>query len=87
MGILLFIIFGLIVGIVAKWIVPGEGPGGILGDIIVGIIGAFIGGFIYSIFGHVGVTGFNLWSFICAIIGAIVLLYILRMITGRRTAV
>ncbi|HEY8298136.1 MAG TPA: GlsB/YeaQ/YmgE family stress response membrane protein [Candidatus Baltobacteraceae bacterium] len=87
MGILLFIIFGLIVGIIAKWVVPGEGPGGILGDIIVGIIGAFIGGFIYSLFGHSGITGFNLWSVICAVIGAIVLLYILRMITGRRAAV
>lgn len=87
MGILLWIVFGLIVGIVAKWLVPGEGPGGILGDIIIGIIGAVIGGFIYGLFGHVGVTGFNFWSFVCAVIGAVVLLMVLRMITGRRATV
>ncbi len=80
-----WIIFGLIVGIVAKFLVPGEGPGGILGDIIVGIIGALLGGFVYGIFGHVGVTGFNLGSFICAVIGAIILLAIIRAFTRQRT--
>ena len=60
MGILAWIIFGLIVGLVARWIVPGEGPGGIIGDIIVGIIGALVGGWLYGFFGHTGVTGFNL---------------------------
>lgn len=87
MDILLWVIFGLIVGVIAKWIVPGEGPGGILGDIIIGIIGAFIGGWIYRMLGHPGVTGFNLWSVVCAVIGAIVLLLILRAVTGRRTVV
>lgn len=87
MGILLWIIFGLIVGLIAKYIVPGEGPGGVLGDIIVGIIGALIGGFIYNLFGHSGVTGFNLWSFICAVIGAVFLLFIIRMVTGRRATI
>ncbi len=87
MDILLWIIFGLIVGVVAKWIVPGEGPGGILGDIIIGIVGAFIGGWIYRMLGHAGVTGFNFWSAVCAVIGAVVLLLIIRAVTGRRTAV
>lgn len=87
MGILLWIIFGLIVGAIARYLVPGEGPGGIIGDIIVGIIGALIGGFVYGLVGHVGVTGFNLWSFICAIIGAVVLLLIIRAVTGRRAVV
>jgi uncharacterized membrane protein YeaQ/YmgE (transglycosylase-associated protein family) len=85
MGILLWIIFGIIVGAVARWIVPGEGPGGILGDLIVGIVGAIIGGWVYSLFGHAGVTGFNIGSFICAIIGAVVLLWIIRAVAGRRT--
>jgi len=84
-GILLWIIFGLIVGAVAKWIVPGSGPGGWLGDIIVGIIGALLGGWLYGIFSHVGVTGFNIGSFICAIVGAVVLLAILRAVSGRAT--
>lgn len=87
MGILLFIIFGLIVGAVARWIVPGTGPGGILGDLIVGIVGAVIGGWLFSLFGHTGVTGFTIGSFVCALIGAVVLLWIIRAISGRRSAV
>ncbi len=83
MGILAWIVFGLIVGLVARWIVPGEAPGGIIGDIIVGIIGALLGGFIYGFFGHVGVTGFNIASMVCALIGAVVLLWILRAVRGR----
>ncbi len=85
MGILLWIIFGIIVGAIARWIVPGEGPGGVLGDLIVGIIGAVLGGWLYGMFGHVGVTGFNIGSFICAVIGAVVLLWIVRAVAGRRT--
>ena len=84
--ILFWLIFGFLVGLIAKWIVPGEGPGGVLGDIIVGIIGAFIGGWVYGLFGHSGVTGFNIPSIICAIIGAVILLFIIRAIGGRRTA-
>jgi uncharacterized membrane protein YeaQ/YmgE (transglycosylase-associated protein family) len=86
MNILLWLIFGIIVGGVARWIVPGEGPGGIVGDLVVGIVGSFIGGFVYQFFGHAGVTGFNFGSFICAIIGAVVLLWIIRALTGRRAA-
>ncbi len=87
MGILAWIVFGLIVGIVAKWIVPGAGFGGILGDIIVGIVGALLGGWIYGFFAHVGVTGFNIPSMVCALIGAVVLLYIVRALSGNRAAV
>jgi uncharacterized membrane protein YeaQ/YmgE (transglycosylase-associated protein family) len=83
MGILAWIVFGLIVGLVARWIVPGAAPGGIIADIIVGIIGAFLGGWLYAIFGHVGVTGFNLASMVCALIGAVVLLWLIRAIRGR----
>jgi uncharacterized membrane protein YeaQ/YmgE (transglycosylase-associated protein family) len=83
MGILAWIVFGLIVGLVARWLVPGEGPGGIIGDIIVGVLGAFIGGWIYGFFGHTGISGFNLASMVCALIGAVVLLWVLRAIRGR----
>ena len=85
MGILLWIIFGIIVGAVARWIIPGTGPGGILGDLVVGIIGALLGGWIYGFFGHVGVSGFNFGSFICAVIGAVVLLWVIRAFSGRRS--
>lgn len=84
-AIIVWIIFGLVVGVVASWIVPGAAPGGILGDIVVGIVGALIGGFIYRHFGHGALT--PLWSFIYAVIGAVVLLLILRALSGRRTAV
>ncbi|HEY1867748.1 MAG TPA: GlsB/YeaQ/YmgE family stress response membrane protein [Candidatus Cybelea sp.] len=86
MGFFAWIIFGLVVGLVARWIVPGEGPGGVVGDIIVGIIGAIIGGLLYGWFGHAGVSGFNLPSMVCALIGAVVLLWLIRVFRGRSSA-
>jgi uncharacterized membrane protein YeaQ/YmgE (transglycosylase-associated protein family) len=88
MGILSWIIVGLVAGVLAKMVVPGEGPGGIIGDMIVGIVGAFIGGWIFNFFGHTGLDGFTLWSVIVAFVGSVVLLFILRALTGgRRTVV
>ncbi|MDQ6826572.1 MAG: GlsB/YeaQ/YmgE family stress response membrane protein [Candidatus Eremiobacteraeota bacterium] len=86
MGFLSWIIVGLIAGFLAKYVVPGEGPGGVLGDIIIGIIGAFLGGWLFGLFGHQGVTGLNIGSIIVAFIGAVILLFIVRAVTGRRTA-
>jgi uncharacterized membrane protein YeaQ/YmgE (transglycosylase-associated protein family) len=60
MGILSWIVMGLIVGSLAKWIMPGKDPGGIIVTIFLGIAGAFVGGFIGSILGFGTVTGFNL---------------------------
>jgi uncharacterized membrane protein YeaQ/YmgE (transglycosylase-associated protein family) len=87
MGLIGWLIVGLIAGILAKWAVPGEGPGGILGDIIVGIVGAFIGGWVFNFFGHTGVTGLNIGSIVVAFIGAVILLYIIRAFSGRRSAI
>jgi uncharacterized membrane protein YeaQ/YmgE (transglycosylase-associated protein family) len=87
MGLLGWLIVGLIAGILAKWVVPGEGPGGILGDIVIGIVGAFIGGWVFNFFGHVGVTGVNLGSIVVAFIGAVILLFIMRAFSGRRSMV
>ncbi|MEA2688398.1 MAG: hypothetical protein QOD51_1005 [Candidatus Eremiobacteraeota bacterium] len=84
--ILAWLVMGLIAGFLAKYVVPGEGPGGILGDIIIGIIGAFIGGWVFNAFGHGGATGLNLWSILVAFVGAVILLFILRALTGRRVA-
>jgi uncharacterized membrane protein YeaQ/YmgE (transglycosylase-associated protein family) len=83
--ILWFILIGFIIGLIARWIVPGAVGGGILTDIVVGIIGALIGGWLYRAFGHGPLT--PLWSFLYALIGAVVLLLILRALTGRRTVV
>jgi uncharacterized membrane protein YeaQ/YmgE (transglycosylase-associated protein family) len=83
MGIISWIIFGLIAGTLAEWILPGKDPGGIIVKIIIGIVGAFIGGFIGTLLGFGKVTGFNFYSFIIAIVGAIVLLLIYRMVMRR----
>ena len=82
MGILAWIVVGIIAGFLAKSVVPGEGPGGLLGDMIVGIVGALIGGWLFSSFGSVGVTGLSLWSILVAFIGGVVLLLIMRALTG-----
>ena len=84
MSILAWIVVGIIAGWLAKIVVPGEGPGGILGDFVVGVLGAIIGGWLFSSFGHVGVTGLNLGSIVVAFVGGVVLLWILRLVTGRR---
>ena len=87
MTILGWIIVGLIAGALAKMVVPGEGPGGVVGDIVVGIVGAFLGGWLFNFFGHTGLTGFSLYSIIVAFVGAVILLFIVRAVTGRRGAV
>lgn len=88
MGILTWIIFGLIAGAIAQLILPGNDPGGggpmgWLITIVIGIVGAFIGGLIGSAIGFGGVTGFNIGSFLIAVLGAIVLLVLWRWIAGR----
>lgn len=82
MGILAFIVLGALAGWLASVLVQGGGLG-LLGDIVVGIIGAFLGGVIFSFFGNTGITGFNLWSFFVALVGAVVLLVIVRLLTSH----
>ena len=86
MGILTWIIVGLIAGALGKLIMPGDDPGGIIVTIILGIVGAFVGGFVFSLFGGSGVTGFNLGSILVATVGAIIVLAIYRAVAGGRTA-
>lgn len=83
MNWLVWIIFGLIAGAIAKWIHPGNDPGGWIVSIIVGILGAMLGGWIGGALGLGGVTGFNFGSFILAILGSVILLALYRMITKR----
>ncbi len=80
MGIFSWIIMGLIVGVLAKFIMPGDEPGGIFVTILIGIAGAFVGGFIGSAIGLGEVTGFNLGSLLLAIGGALLLLFVYRRI-------
>jgi len=78
MGIILWIVFGALVGWVAS-MVMGAG-GGLMWDIGVGIVGAVIGGFIMSLVGEGGVGGFNFYSFLVAVLGACVLIMIVRAV-------
>lgn len=78
MGILSWIVFGLIAGLLAKWIMPGNDPGGFIVTILIGVAGAFVGGMIATFFGIGDVTGFNIGSFLIAIGGALLLLFAYR---------
>lgn len=83
MSIIAWIVLGLIAGFIASKIVNKRGEG-LLRDILLGIIGALIGGWLFHAFGAAGVTGFNLYSLLVAVVGAIVLLVIYHAIVGRR---
>lgn len=76
MGIIAWIILGGLAGWIASMIAGTNKSQGIIGNIFVGIIGAFIGGFLISLLGGDGITGFNLWSLLVAIMGATLLLFI-----------
>ncbi len=85
MGILSWLLFGLIAGAVAKIIMPGKDPGGCLITSGIGMLGSVIGGFVGSrLFGLEQATGFNLRSLGIAILGAIILLLVYRLLLGRR---
>ncbi|MDR0807393.1 MAG: GlsB/YeaQ/YmgE family stress response membrane protein [Enterobacteriaceae bacterium] len=82
MGFIAWIVLGLIVGILAKWIMPGHDGGGFIMTVVLGIIGALVGGYISSLFGFGEVDGFNIPSLIIAILGALLVLFIYRKIKG-----
>jgi len=85
MGILAWIILGLIAGAIAKAIMPGRDPGGFIVTALIGIVGAVIGGFLGNmIFGIGGVSGVDIRSILIAVVGALLLLWIYRMAVGRR---
>ena len=83
MSIIGWIILGLIAGFIASKIVNKQGEGLIL-DIVLGVVGGIVGGFIFTRLGGTGITGFNLWSMLVAIIGAIIVLVLYHAIFGRR---
>lgn len=80
MGILSWIVFGLIAGALAKLFMPGKDPGGFFVTVIIGIAGAIIGGFIGAQLGFGGISGFDVRSFLVAIAGAMLLLLGYRLI-------
>ncbi|MGB8491740.1 MAG: GlsB/YeaQ/YmgE family stress response membrane protein [Bacteroidales bacterium] len=80
MGIFSWIVMGLIVGLLAKFIMPGRDPGGLVITILIGIGGALLGGYLGATFGLGSISGFNLHSILIATGGAIVLLLLFRLI-------
>jgi uncharacterized membrane protein YeaQ/YmgE (transglycosylase-associated protein family) len=86
MSILAWLVVGLIAGFLGSMIVKRSGSG-ILMDIVLGVIGALVGGFLFNQFGNAGVSGINLYSILVATIGAVVVLFLYYMVTGRRRGV
>jgi uncharacterized membrane protein YeaQ/YmgE (transglycosylase-associated protein family) len=84
MVILALIVVGLIAGLLAKLVLPGDDPRGLIITTLVGIAGAFVGGFVVGILGGTGVTGLNIWSILVATLGAVILLAIYRLLASRR---
>lgn len=80
MNIILWIVFGAIAGWIASMVMKTDANQGTLKDIIMGIIGGIVGGYLMGFFGQPGVTGFNVYSLVVAVIGAVVVIAIGRMI-------
>ena len=87
MGIIAFIILGLLAGAIAKAILPGEDPGGFIVTAIIGVVGALLGGFLAGVLFDADPLDefFDISTWLTAIIGAIILLVIYRAVTGRRS--
>ena len=84
MGILLWALFGLIAGAIAKFLMPGKAPGGIILTIVLGIIGAIVGGFIGVQLGFGDISGFNLRSMLLAVGGGVLVLFIYGLVAKGR---
>lgn len=82
MNILLWILFGALAGWIASVIMRTNASQGIFMDILLGIIGGVLGGFLMSLLGQPGVTGFNLYSLLVAVVGAVVLIWLGRVLRG-----
>jgi uncharacterized membrane protein YeaQ/YmgE (transglycosylase-associated protein family) len=86
MGIIAFIILGLLAGLIAKALLPGEDPGGLIVTTIIGVVGAILGGFLAGVLFNADPLDefFDISTWLTAIVGAILLLVIYRMVVGRR---
>ncbi|MFN2457697.1 MAG: GlsB/YeaQ/YmgE family stress response membrane protein [Chitinophagaceae bacterium] len=87
MGIIYWILLGLVAGAIAKALHPGKDPQGCIVTMIIGVVGAVLGGYIAKLLGYDGVDGFNLYSILIATGGAVLLLIIYSLITGRNRRV
>jgi uncharacterized membrane protein YeaQ/YmgE (transglycosylase-associated protein family) len=86
MGILAWIVFGLIAGILAKFLMPGKAPGGIIATIVLGIVGALVGGFLGTLLGFGDLSGFDLRSLALAVLGGGVVIFLYALATKGRSS-
>ena len=86
MGILTWIVLGLIAGSIAKFLSPGRDPGGLMVTIILGILGAVVGGWLGTMLGFGKVQAFDLWGLLTSVLGAMILLFIYRIVRGGRSS-
>ena len=82
MGILSWLLLGLVAGFIGSKLVNKSGEGLIL-DIVLGIVGAFVGGYLATLIGHSPVTGFNLYSLLVAVIGSVIVLVVYHAVVRR----
>ncbi len=80
MNFLLWLLLGAVAGWIASLIMKTNQSQGTIIDIVVGIVGAFLGGWLFQTFGQSGVTGFNFYSLLVAVVGAVVLLFLVRLV-------
>mgnify|MGYP000432425770 FL=1 len=83
MSIIVWIVIGGLAGWIASLIMKTDG--GFIKNIVTGVVGALIGGFLMDFLGQAGFTGFNVWSFVVALVGSIVLLALINLITGKKS--
>ena len=86
-NIIVWIVVGGLAGWVASLIMKTDKQQGLIGNIVVGILGALVGGFIVGLAGADGFNGFNIWSFLVALLGALVLTFLWKLVTGRGKSV
>ena len=89
MGLIAWLVVGAIAGWVASKVVPGDEGYGVIGGLIAGIVGAFLGGWLFSLFTNKQdwLTGIDLTTILAAIVGAIIVVFLFQMMTGRRRGV
>ena len=84
MGIIAWIIIGLLAGFIAKAIMPGKQGGGFFATLLLGVVGGIIGGLIGGAIAGKGLTGFSLWSLLLAVAGSVLVLFLWELVTGKR---
>jgi uncharacterized membrane protein YeaQ/YmgE (transglycosylase-associated protein family) len=86
MGIIAWIVFGLIAGFLAQLLMPGKAAGGLIATIVLGIVGAIVGGFLGTLLGFGDISGFDIRSMLLAVAGGLVVLFVYGLATKRRVS-